>query len=297
VTGPSWLVVNADDFGVSRGSTLGVVKAHREGIVTSASLAVVTEHFALAVESAKQCPDLGIGLHLTLTSGRPVADRGRVPMLVNDAGFFRWRFTSLLNTHPMRVPGLHAQLALEIDAQFARLADSGIKADHVNGERHAHLIPGIFELVVEAAKRFGVRWVRAARDIGPQLVRARDVPALLLTGGFIKSSLLGWLTSKAKRQNSGMTSPDHVASYLYTGRTRTFLPMLLASPPRAGVTEVMVHPGFPEEDGDVQLGNRELERYVASPARRDELDACIGARGQLGAWRLTNFGQLNGQRA
>lgn len=287
----SFLVVNADDFGVSRGSTLGVIKAHREGIVTSASVACTTPHFQFAVDSLRDNPELGVGLHLTLTAGRPVMDRARVPMLVDDAGFFRWRFMSLLNTHPTRDPVLYEQIAVEIDAQFARLADAGIKPDHVNGERHAHLIPGIFELVIAAARKFGVPYVRAARDIGPGLLRVRDAAGLALNGGFLKWLLLRSLTARARTRLGGVSTTDQFASYLYTGRTRTFLPMLLSSAP-TGVTEVMVHPGLPGEDTDLQIGNAELARYLASPDRRDELDACIAARGNTGAWQLTTFRQL-----
>ena len=93
----SFLVVNADDLGVSRGANLGTVRAHREGIVTSASLAVTTPFYEHAVETCvRACPDLGIGLHFTLTSGRPVSPPERVPLLIDRAGFFCWRFLPLL---------------------------------------------------------------------------------------------------------------------------------------------------------------------------------------------------------
>ena len=82
-----WIVVNADDLGVSRGTTLGIIKAHREGIVTSASLAVTTDAYEHAVtQCVRQCPELGIGLHFTLTSGRPARPS---PLLVDRDGFFR----------------------------------------------------------------------------------------------------------------------------------------------------------------------------------------------------------------
>ena len=56
------LVVNADDLGVSRGATLGILRAHREGIVTSASLAVTTPFYEHALEHcARTSPELGIG--------------------------------------------------------------------------------------------------------------------------------------------------------------------------------------------------------------------------------------------
>src|SRR6266849_5204146 len=90
------LVVNADDLGVSRGATLGIIKAHREGIVTSASLAVTTPFYKDAVDSCvRENRELGIGLHFTLTSGKPVSDAERVPLLTGKNGFFRWRFMSL----------------------------------------------------------------------------------------------------------------------------------------------------------------------------------------------------------
>lgn len=290
---PGWLVVNADDLGVSRGSTLGIIKAHREGIVTSASLAATTPHYQFAVESVRQCPALGIGLHFTLTSGKPVADARRVPWLVNEAGFFRWRFSSLLVAAIAGRPaGLMDQIDLELDAQFERLKRDGIQPDHVDGERHVHLIPGILERVVAAARRYGVPYVRAAQDLGPSLLKGQDVPALALGGGFVKWGVLRGLTSRAGGLLGGVSSADRIASYLYTGRTASFIPMLLSSAPQAGVTELMVHPAMPVEDRELSLGNPELERYVTSADRLAELDACLSARGKTGSWQLTTFRQL-----
>jgi hypothetical protein len=59
-----------------------------------------------------------------------------------------------------------------------------------------------------------------------------------------------------------------------------------------GVTELMVHPGVPEESRSLSLGNAELERYVASEDRRLEMQACIEARQWTGSWTLTNFRRL-----
>jgi len=54
----------------------------------------------------------------------------------------------------------------------------------------------------------------------------------------------------------------------------------------------MAHPGVPEAGRSPGLGNRELERYLASDGRRRELDACIAARNLVGGWRLTTFRSL-----
>jgi predicted glycoside hydrolase/deacetylase ChbG (UPF0249 family) len=292
---PSALVVNADDLGVSKGATLGIIKAHREGIVTSASLAVTTAFYQHAVESCvRTCPELGIGLHFTLTSGKPVCSANRVPMLIDKNGFFRWRFTSLFSAASMQKnPQLLDQIELELEAQLARLNADGIKPDHIDGERHVHLIPGIFEKVVAAAKRRGVPFVRAGRDIGLDCIRSAHIPGLVMQGGFAKTGLLSTLSRRGRtRLVNGVSSADNVASYLYTGRTDLMMKGLFSLPAQTGVTEMMVHPGVPEESRGIDLGNRELERYLVSEDRRRELSACIDARAWPSKWQLTNFARL-----
>ncbi len=292
---PGALVVNADDLGVSRGATLGIVRAHREGIVTSASLAATTPHYAHALDACvRACPDLGVGLHFTLTSGRPVSPVDQVPLLVDGQGRFRWRFLSLLRAAALRSPrGLLEQVELELEAQLRRLESDGVRPDHIDGERHVHLIPGIFELVAAAARRRRIPFVRAGRDLGPGRARAGDAARLVLGGGYAKSWLLSRLSARDRGVlGEGVACAEHVASYLYTGRLDLLLPDLLKGPPPAGVLEVMVHPGVPEESRNLDLGNRELERYLSSEDRRREMDACIAARGTTAGWRLTTFGRL-----
>jgi predicted glycoside hydrolase/deacetylase ChbG (UPF0249 family) len=293
------LVVNADDLGVTKGATLGIVRAHREGIVTSASLAATTEYYQHAVElCTRTCPDLGIGLHFTLTSGKPLSPVREVPALVNERGFLRWRFVRLMVAASASAKSdLLTQIDLELEAQLQRLRADGIRPDHIDGERHVHLIPGIFDLVVAAARRHGVPFVRVGRDIGNRFFSIQDAPGLALRGGFAKSALLSALSVRNRRRlGDGVRSADAVASYLYTGRLDLLLKNLLTASPLSGVVEVMVHPGLPEQSRDVALGNDELERYVGSEDRRRELETCIEARAWIGAWTLTSFGRLGGDR-
>src|SRR3954465_14713228 len=82
------LVVNADDFGMSPAISRGILRAHRDGIVTSTSLlgnCADLEHARAALAEAR---NLGVGVHLALVGGAPVADPATVPSLLAGDGRF-----------------------------------------------------------------------------------------------------------------------------------------------------------------------------------------------------------------
>src|SRR5436305_12227627 len=82
------LIVNADDFGRSRSINAAVVRAHREGILTTASLMMNEPACDEAVALAKENPKLGVGLHLTLLCGHAALPREKIPGLANNRGEF-----------------------------------------------------------------------------------------------------------------------------------------------------------------------------------------------------------------
>jgi hopanoid biosynthesis associated protein HpnK len=157
------LIVNADDFGRSTGINQAVIQAHREGILTTASLMTGEPGFAEAVELARQNPKLGVGLHLALSHGRSVLRPEQIPGLVNDRGEFSDR-AEATGLRYFLSRELRGQLRAEINAQFEKFRDTGLTLDHVNGHLHFHLHPTIFKLVMEAADKFGVRRMRLTRD-------------------------------------------------------------------------------------------------------------------------------------
>ena len=80
------LILNADDFGMTHGVNEGIMRAHREGILTSTTLMANGLAFADAVKKAAENPKLGVGCHLVLVGGKPVAPAGEVPSLVDSKG-------------------------------------------------------------------------------------------------------------------------------------------------------------------------------------------------------------------
>ena len=82
------LIVNADDFGLSTGANRAIIKAWREGVLTSASLMVTGEAFEEAVALAKENPGLQVGLHLTLVQGRSALSHPGFPSITDQRGDF-----------------------------------------------------------------------------------------------------------------------------------------------------------------------------------------------------------------
>ena len=141
------LIVNADDFGRSQSINQAVVRAHREGILTTASLMVNEPGFAEAVALARETPQLGVGLHLTLLCGHAALPPEKIPGLVDAER----RFSDCPVTVGLRYfarRGLRPQLEAEIRAQFEKFYATGLPLDHVNGHLHLHLHPVVFKILM-----------------------------------------------------------------------------------------------------------------------------------------------------
>jgi hopanoid biosynthesis associated protein HpnK len=157
------LIVNADDFGRSASINAAVVRAHREGILTTASLMVNESACDEAVRLARENPRLGVGLHLTLLCGHSALPREVIPGLVNA----RREFTNNPAAAGWRYffhRGLREQLRGEIRAQFERFRATGLPLDHVNGHLHLHLHPLIFKLLTDEAATLGIQRMRLTFD-------------------------------------------------------------------------------------------------------------------------------------
>jgi hopanoid biosynthesis associated protein HpnK len=157
------LVVNADDFGRSSSINQAVIRAHHDGILTTASLMMNEAALSEAVTLARQNPKLGVGLHLTLSHGHSALPPEKIPGLVNEHGEFSNAPAATGFRYFIR-RGLREQLRAEIHAQFEKFRATGLPLDHVNGHLHFHLHPTIFRIVMEAAEKFGIKRMRLTRE-------------------------------------------------------------------------------------------------------------------------------------
>lgn len=157
------LIINADDFGISHGANRAILKAHKEGILRSASLMVNGDAANNAVAIAQQNPTLAVGLHLTLVCGKSTLKPSEIIGVVNQRFEFdaspvragmRYFFNSDLDTY----------LKQEIDAQFREYRTAGLELDHVNGHLHFHLHPTIFNHIKRHYQVWGIKAMRLTRE-------------------------------------------------------------------------------------------------------------------------------------
>jgi hopanoid biosynthesis associated protein HpnK len=157
------LIVSADDFGMSSGVNHGIIRAHREGILTDASLMVNGQAFEEAVELARAHPTLSVGLHLMLVQGHAASPPEEIPLLADARGMF--------SMHPIRsgmrfffTSGIRAQLEREIVAQLERFRSTGLPLSHVDGHLTIHMHPTVVGILTEKAAEYGIGAMRLPRE-------------------------------------------------------------------------------------------------------------------------------------
>ena len=231
------LIVTADDFGAAIEVNEAVERAHRDGILSAASLMVAGAAAGDAVTRAGTMPQLRVGLHLVLVEGRPVLPIGAIPDLVDKTGHFRTDMARAGAAMFFR-PKVRAQLAAEIEAQFAAFAATGLRLDHVNAHKHFHLHPTIAALIVKIGRIYGLKGARVPLE--PQAVLGRIEKhkrsgVVALTAPFA-------LGLRGRFRHAGITVPDWVFGLAWSGAmTNKRLAGLIEHLPE-GMSEIYMHP-------------------------------------------------------
>ena len=187
------VIVTADDFGLHARVNEAVALAHRDGVLSAASLMVGAPAAYDAIACARELPGLRVGLHLVLADGYATLTPSTIPDLVDRQG----RFGSSMARDGLRffsLPHVRAQLAAEIRAQFEAFAATGLALDHVNAHKHFHLHPTLLALILEIGRDFGMRAMRLPNELHGSIL------------------LRPWIAlAKARMERAGIDHNDHVA--------------------------------------------------------------------------------------
>ncbi|GAC1617094.1 MAG: chitin disaccharide deacetylase [Candidatus Acidiferrum sp.] len=255
------LIVNADDLGWTEGVNQGIAESHHKGLVTSASLLANGRAFFNAVELVRHTPGLGIGVHLNLSDGTPVASAEKVKSLLDKTGMLRGSPGNLLLRLARHVLLLE-EVEREWDAQIQKIRNTGIRPTHLDGHKHVHMLPGLFEIALNLAKRHQISAIRISHEASKLRAamasgKAEQRSVILRQG--VQAAGLKLLAPKAREKatQAGISTTDFFCGIVQTGEMTLEGTMRLVKALPEGVTEMMCHPGYC--DGDLQKSATRLQ--------------------------------------
>jgi len=222
-----YLIVNADDYGLCKEISSGILKAYHEGIVTSTSVVSNGRFFQEGLALLK---DSGIptGIHLTFVGGEKPLIKP-VEGLVDNQGYFHQDYSRVISniiTNHYDKDGLKKELL----SQATKLFDEGLTISHIDAHQHLHLLPQIRPILFHIADRFNIKWIRV-----PQSHR--------WTIQAIGLNILGvWL--KYQLRQKIYRHPDTCLGFDNSGCTNQNILSQTISRCRPGITEIILHPGF-----------------------------------------------------
>ncbi|HSB08379.1 MAG TPA: ChbG/HpnK family deacetylase [Blastocatellia bacterium] len=260
------LIVNADDFGFTTGVNAGIVRAFKEGIVTSATIMANGEAFDDAVDLALSNPGLGVGCHLALVGGRPITRADEVPSLVDNQGFLPRTLSQLLS-RLARGSVRPDEIVRELRAQVGRMVSAGVTPTHLDSHKHSHVHPQIMRAVAAIANEFGINCVRNPFE---KVFSRGTVSTLTHVKQTVLSAAVapGAIWFKRLAQEHGLKTTDRffgvkVTGLLDSAAIRSIMESLID-----GTAELMCHPGL--YDAELEHSPTRLKRQ-----RQHELEALI----------------------
>ena len=234
------LIVNADDFGLSPEVNAGIVRAHRDGILRSASLMVAEPTARAAAEMARDNPALDVGLHAVVCRGRSILDASRLGAALGPSGAFidspvaagmRYFFDR----------SLRSAMTDELRAQVERHLELVGYLNHIDGHLNFHVHPLFADILVNLAVEYKVMCIRLPRERVMTTIRLRhDNVARKL----IESIIFHTLSRRTSRMMAerGLTSSDALFGLHQSGHLNEDYVVGVIDRIRDGTTELYFHP-------------------------------------------------------
>jgi predicted glycoside hydrolase/deacetylase ChbG (UPF0249 family) len=260
------LIINADDYGRTADISRGIRDAHLRGMVTSSTammnMSAATNEIKIAL---KETPDLGLGVHLVLTAGKPLLSAAQLPSLTTSDGAFHKVDDLVGLAKNINLDEVKAEWRAQVEA-FVSVA--GKKPTHLDSHHHSsYFTPGLFKAMLEMAREYDVPIrLPIAHNTGKNIEGLPEElsPSLMEFG----PQLLEEFQPR---------SPDaFFASFYDEYATRgEFLRILSHFLPN-GTFEIMCHPGyvdkaFAKESGYAYQRQTELG-ILTDPAMRKEVE-------------------------
>jgi chitin disaccharide deacetylase len=290
---PARLIINADDFGLTRGINRAVLELHKAGALTSATLMANAPAFEDAVVIAKANPTLGVGCHVVLTDGAPLSHPQQIPSLLGaDGKNFRPSLIDFLIA-VLRGKVSEDEIAIESLAQIQRLQRAGIDVTHVDTHKHTHILPGVARPLLFVCERAGIGAVRSPFEEPWSLALGHSDPMRRLQVSLVRPLRKRFAALPQIRDGRILTTSGTIGISA-TGRLDApMLNEILKAMPD-GLWELVTHPGYNDRELD---GVRTRLRVTREIERNALLAVLSGESEHLNGVELIHYGSLGSHGA
>ena len=232
------LIINADDFGISKETNLAIKQGYESGIITSTSIITNMEAFEHAVfEILPTIKNIDVGFHFNIIEGKSLTNQ---PLLCDKNGFFNNSYGQIIIKSFNK--DFLKQVEIEFRAQIEKVLEH-CKISHIDSHVHTHAIPNIFKLVSTLAKEYNIPYVRTQRE-KPYVVWKKSFN-INFAINILKNILLNTFTLINKKT---VKTNDYFVGILYTGfmDEEAIIKGLKKIKKNNTITEVIFHPTIDE---------------------------------------------------
>jgi len=238
------LIVTGDDFGLSPQINEAIERAHRDGILTSASLMVGSPACDDAVARARRNPHLRVGIHVVMVRGLPVLPCEEVRDLLDADGMLCHDLFAAARRWTFRAEAKQ-QLRAEVRAQFEKFVATGLTLDHIDSHNHMHMHPFALDTILEIGRDYsstrGTPLLRVPYE--PPLASWRAARNRMLSRFATAYALRPWVARmRSRARRFGYPTTDAVFGIRDSGAVTSerILGYLRELPD--GLTEIYSHP-------------------------------------------------------
>lgn len=261
------IIINADDFGISPGTNQAIITAYQKGLLTSTSIMPNGPAFNTAVKLAHQNPNLGIGIHLSLTWGKAILPPTSIPDLVMPDGYFYPSFLRVF-IKSLYSAKYRQQVYNEFNAQIKTVLNSEIKPDHLNSQIHIHFCPGIFPIVLALSKKYKLSNLRLPNE--PYI------------GHYSIINLIKWLYLKIIYYYLKIIFNPQVKNQfygvLYTSQMskKIIEKICFLAKQKNSSVEILTHPGLLDTGkSNFDYNRQKVYDFISQPERKNELSTLL----------------------
>lgn len=260
------LIIHADDFGLSEKVNEGIKKAFLQGALTSTSIMANAPCFEHAAAIYHELDNLDVGIHITLIEEKPILSPSMVASLLGNDLHFHQNASIFTQKLFLREISL-AQIRDEIEAQFRKIIDHGIRISHIDSHQHLHILPKIRRIVIELADKYCIPSIR----IPLEKISLNNVRYPVKFKRFLQLFIVNCFSSYGNW--GSLHHSDSFFGFLFGGRLhKSNLSLILNHLPAEGISEIMCHPGIEDPTSKYSHWNYLWGRELSALTDRDIAD-------------------------